>query len=456
MLRLDDFLDIASRVTGAPSSEISTQTVLWGAKRAFDAAAGAPGTNTEARHKTCATVLVRELLREPPLPQFAGRIAYECVARVLALNEGRWDASAPLTILRFDQHARSGDLGSELGRFISKHAIVDRRRPRRREDPDQEQLFGVRRTVSVGLFLANPLAALAPDERPELRELNRSIQSAARLARRRLGGTLEFQLQHPSTSVPSRRPSSMRPSDLWSYVRRLLLDEIDGMIVSDIAARAAGFGAASELDVFSSLGGRVLYLRRRSCTTASRYIQGRRGELGMDIAEYDQASQLPRIVSRWLTSKASDFEHHQRRRSDLMHLYRSVHRRLRSAWSRASREERTAAAVAAAMTIGSVNRVLTSVLATATLEEHRLEALLRSLDIDTEERRIAAGEPAKKHAGIDFGALLQAAETRGWPMSTVLNLRNRALADMEHAGLALRFRLTSPQDWMSFHDRLGH
>jgi hypothetical protein len=461
LLGIDDFLIAASEATGIPEQELDTEPVLTAAKRALDRAGaqkrgGGKPVAVYPDLTSKASAMVSSLLREPPLKDNAGGVAYACLRALLARNDARWIASAPMTILRFEEESRQPTGSGELAAFLGEHIECERRKRSRRRNPTQSALFVYADLppLRVGVMLSNPFHTLTPDERAALGKIEPAIREGLRLAEQRLKGALKLQLHHPSTSVPKKRPRISAP-DLWAWISQLLRDEIDALIICEVGSKCADFGSAIELEQHALQDGPLVYLHKRDCGPRSRYIDGRKHELALQVIDYDDLQKLSKDLSRWVVQHSQEIEVSTRRRRDRRRMYRSLRKRLVVAWDRAQPQEREFAADAAGLSIEEVQRVLTNALTVATLPAHRLDTICRMLGVSRDERRVARGSP-RRVGLINYAALLQAGVEQRWNAGTMFALHDRAVATQARVvGHRARLRLTSPADWIRFRDAHG-
>jgi hypothetical protein len=462
LLSVDDFLRVASEATGIPEEEIDTESVQNAAKRALDRAGtqrrkrGVPvAVHKDIAAKGCA--MTHSLLRDPPLPHHAGHVAYACLSALLERNGARWTAPAPMTILRFEEEARLPAGAQEFAQFIEAHIEREQRSRARKGTGRQSSLFSQEgpRPLKVGVMLSNPYQTLDQQERATLQEIEPAVRGALQRAEQRLQGELQLQLHHPSTTIPKQRPR-ISARELWEWVGQLLREEVDALIVCEVGQRCAGFGSAIELDQHVLQDGALVYLHRRGCEPRSRYVDGRRHELGFKIIEYEELEKLTDDLARWVLAHTQKIEASARRRRDRRRMYSSLRRRLYAAWHKAQPQDRELAADAAGMNIEEVQRMLTSALEVATLPAHRLDTICRMLGVSRDERRVA-GEPTRRSGAIiNYGALLQAAAEQGWAASTMFAARDRAERMRSQAiGHRARLRLASPADWIRFRHACG-
>lgn len=72
------------------------------------------------------------------------------------------------------------------------------------------------------------------------------------------------------------------------------------MVICEVGSKCAGFGSAVELDQHALQDGSLVYPHKRNCGPRSRYVDGRRQELGFKIVEYDDLQKLSSDLARWV------------------------------------------------------------------------------------------------------------------------------------------------------------
>lgn len=186
LLSIDDFLKAASEAIGVPEQELDTEPVLVAAKRALDRAGalrrkrGGPAAVYPSLESK-AGAMVWSLLREPPLREHVGHVAYACLEALLAHNGARWAASVPMTILRFEQESRVPTTAEAIAQFVRQNISQERRQSPRRASGAQTYLFDQDDPppLRVGVMLSNPFQSLTPGERASLADIADMDQPAA-------------------------------------------------------------------------------------------------------------------------------------------------------------------------------------------------------------------------------------------------------------------------------------
>lgn len=422
-LQLSDVLQVVARVSGFEVSEVATDDVIERARHALDAP-GAERHTPEGGQQLFPTlaekaaVMCERLLLEPPYRERGGRVAFECLNAFLLRNGSAWKERALHTNLRFDEAVRSPASARGIREWMIERIEEGPVAP---VDPKQPSLwvpFGEPPTV---VFLSGPLKGLPADKWELLTQLRDEVTAALAEISTRSGEPCEIRLEHPSTAMPIEEGGEAVEGDCreaWEYTSRLIAEQVDALVIVDVALQSAGFGATSEFDLHVTQDGPTLYVRDAS-SSVSRFLLGRTAETDLEIADYEQLSEIGPIVVDWACRRWHAIRTASRRRLDRLAQYGPLQKRLHEAWKRASVEARELAADGAGMKVEAVNRVLTSTALLSVLPAHRLDSLCRSLGASP---RAQGHLRPETELTPDYGALLAAAEEHGWSDSTIVSL----------------------------------
>jgi len=445
-LQLSDVLRVVARVSGFEVAEVATDDVVERARHAIDAPGAERRTAGDERQlyptlAEKAAVMCERLLLEPPYRERGGRVAFECMNAFLLRNGGVWKERPLHTNLRFDEAVRSP--GSARG---IRNWVIERieEGPIARANPNQPSLwvpFGEPPTV---VFLSGPLKGLSADKRELLAQLRDEVDAALSEVSTRSGEPCEIRLEHPSTALPIKEGGEGDCRDAWEYTSRLIAEQVDALVIVDIALQSAGFGATSEFDLHVMQDGPTLYVRDAS-SSVSRFLLGRTAETDLEIADYEQLSEIGPIVVDWACRRWHAIRTASRRRLDRLVQYGPLQKRLHEAWKRASVETRELAADGAGMKVEAVNRILTSTALLSVLPAHRLDSLCRSLGASPRAQGLRQPET---ETTPDYGALLAAAEEHGWPDSTIVGLLKDSRVDESPPAYFTRSRYKEKSDWV--------
>lgn len=390
-LSVRDFRDVTSDIYGGQADEFVDEDVMWRAKRIFDTVAGCrlsgnpPRSPVHAPGADRAAALVRQLVEAPPVTDRAGAIAYGLLTRYLERNDLILDANPDQTVLRFEQVARDPAGAVHLERWV-RQRIAQRTPGRRRRSPnadDQQELFaaGEAPDAVVGVFVGGPVDGLTPEERTRITRLHHGVEEALRRAAERINVGHALRMEHPSVDLPRSGDARLSDEELWQYSSRLILEQVDALVLTDVALERGGFEAGCEFDLHAAQDGPILLLRKPNGLHGSRYVDGRRREVDVEVVQYRDEARIPALVRRWVIRRWASIAAAARHRDDRMWLYRPLQQRLRQAWSNHGRIEQELAADAAGMSLLGVNRLLTSIPALATAPTHRTDALCRRLGV---------------------------------------------------------------------------
>lgn len=451
-LSVGDFIALVTRVTGFSQEEVATEDLVEAARRALDSPAAEAWREEEWVEvypglAAKAAAMCRGLLRRPPHPSEAGKIAYLCLEQFLLRNGAEWRENAQLTVLHFNRvagdPAAAGDLPGWMGERIAIGADTG-------VAPTLFQTPGETPTV---VYLAGPLKDLDEAQRVELEKVRTQVVGALDQVRRQTGSGLDIQLEHPSTCLCPRSAPDYSPTEIWEFTSRQLVETVDALVVVDVALETAGFGATSELDLHCLQEGPVLYLSS-SAAPGSRFLLARAGELDLEIVPYDRIEEIEAIVVDWMLRRWGAVRRAARGRSDRRLQYGPLKRRLDSAWKAADPHQRELTAAAAGMKPHAVSRVLTSTSLLSVLPSHRLDALCRELEVPSPRTH---GQQARIDAATvpNYGALLEAAGDERWSAEAIAALFRDGRESEGARGFAARPRYQEPGDWKKRFRDLG-
>jgi hypothetical protein len=425
-ISLRDFVTMISAELAIPEDELYEDDFLCAAKSALDAPASRihdrQGIRGRERHPTIPTkfaALVDQLLRDPPLPEYAARVAMRAGDELLRRGRARRTGDRARTIVRFEQWARNP-------RLISKRALAQSVGPAggRRAVPQSDALFDDRPAEEIGIYLAGPLQVLRDVGATDvIAAIHEGCEAALAELTRDIGGVVRFRLIHPSHDDPL--PDA---DDMWDWDLGLLEEAADVLVVADLGRYAISFGVACEIGRFRQLPGELIHFRSAMCEGHSSYLEGLTREVGMDAITCRNPFEIPHRMKVWVKHRMPTIIDAARRRDDAVVLATPAHRRLVRNWRGLSTARREAVRDAADLNPARMIRVLESAAAFAALPGHatrRLDALV----IDDRTRSSWRGN-------VDVDNLLAAATRGRWPAdetSTVLAESRKRVSDLRAA-----------------------
>lgn len=430
---LREFVGLVAQDLGVSETDLrDDERFLSRTKTALDAVAARQrqrsGTRGAERFGTLGgkhRILVETLLRIPPLPAHPGRVAWAAAQELLRRGGAEWTDDGSLTVLRYDHWARQG------GR-VDAEWMATRVHHRRRAHPRSSQppLFALDERPIISVYLSGPLLSLRlSGDNETVARIHGECDRELRALQAELGNGFEFRLLHPSADVPAGDPKR-----LWDWDIGLLEDVATVLVVADLGAHPAGFGAACEVLSYARLPGMIAYISSDLCEDRSRYTYGLIGELGIERVRCPSLPELPRRLRTWVRERMTLIVDAARRRDDAVLLAEPLHRRLNDRWPKLNRRQRGVIYDMLDLTPLRMPRILESASAFAQLSNFS-HSRLRDLLGAEEERAQSARPPI-----VDVNALFRAARAGGWPAGEIhrvfeeaAHLAERAVADVRRA-----------------------
>jgi prophage maintenance system killer protein len=460
-LSLSEGLRLASLALDLPAEELATEESMMRLRLALNTTgAEVAGSETFEAIADKAAAMTVSLVTRPPFQPGSGRIAWYCLIEFLRRNGWRWRGNEQTSLVRLEQEARAAGVSVDLWDWViarvepgpSAPPSAGRRPPsgRVRRRRGQQPLFSPDpAATTVVAYLAGPVASLDDDELAAAGLLGDEIEHCLREAVREADLTWMVKLLHPSWAL---RPQRAKMSDrqLWQHNRALILGETDALVITDVGLKAAGFGAAMELDLHCLQDGPVLYLEQEGCPGHSRYLKGRTGEVDLTVRSYRRVEDIPRLIKRWLKDRANAIETASVRRADRALQYFPLLHRLLDAWTHMDASQRLFAAGTSRLKPELINAALSSVEDLYTLPAHKLDALCAALGVDRVHTELGELQAIHTPAAPDYEALLSVALPQRWPVGDIERVFRRAQADHADAvrsGAMLRNRWGSAADW---------
>jgi hypothetical protein len=254
-------------------------------------------------------------------------------------------------------------------------------------------------------------------------------------------------LLHPSSLLAENRNLS-HPK--WLALSREWILGADGLLLSDVAQRAPGFGAGVEAALYCACSGPSLVVLDSACGAHSRFERGLAEDIRADIRRLGPGDELAAVVARWFASRYETFLTAWRRRQNSRIIHARRHEEVCALIARASDDLLRSASSRSALSIRQMTLLTQSVEMFGVLPWMKLESLTREL-----RARPRHGRRASQDTRIRMAALRQAGRLRGWSAREMAELLREAQRELTLTGAEHRLPLMTPEDWMALHERLS-
>lgn len=298
-----------------------------------------------------------------------------------------------------------------------------------------------------GLYVAGPFAHLEDGSRPHVELVRDDVARGMELALAYLPLALPTRLLHPSSLLAENRPLS---DPKWLALSREWIIGSDGLLLSDVAQCAPGFGAGVEAALYCSCSGPSLVILDSGCDGHSRFERGLAEDIRADIEPLRPGDELAAVVAQWFASRYETFLAAWRRRQNSNIIHARRHHEVCVLIARASDERLANASARSALSIPQMTALTESVEMMGVIPWMKLESLTRELRIRPRNaRRTNQGNE------IRVEALREAAALRDWSARQMAVLLREAQRELALTGAEHRLPLMTAEDWMALHERLS-
>ena len=235
--------------------------------------------------------------------------------------------------------------------------------------------------------------------------------------------------------------SDLTPSEVHDadFVKVITSDVI--IAIGDFAS----WGAGKELAWAERFRTPVLMLLRKD-HQVSRLVEGTSADI--KIAEWRFHDDIREVWTTYFVQRKAQLEDHRRLRSARIHLWSPTLRTIRSVYDLLDKTERTEVAAISRLTQRRVNEIVSSPQSIAHASLDELQALVAALELPSA-ILLPGGNPPRLPSR-SMSALATAAELQEWDGRQVVELQQRAAAELAKSGTR-RLSFNDPAAWIDFH-----
>lgn len=409
----------------------------------------------------CFRLLAPDLLPDP----------YRLVAKVLAESLERsgadwhldgvstslglqaWDESdAPVTALAdyIERHMTIAPEVANRGKINWKRVLQQHRADEVRlvrdwltTDPDEPALL---------VYVSGPWTSLQRLSVPHVEMINHNITVAIEAALSQHPSPCNVRLVHPSLGLAQ---DSERTDREWLLLSVNGVLAAAGLILTDVAQQAPGFGAGVEAMVHAVTFGPAVVALDPECKGHSRFESALLPELRAEILRMDQPGEVAAQLASWFDRNFERMLAAARRRSNKRVMHHVDHQRLLELITSAPSEQISWACERSGLTIEYLTHVANNIdvmLATSTVQ---LDTFRRTLiqRRPVEADRSSSHQTAKPEERLNQRALFAAAKREGWPQDRIVKNWHNARVELARAGSESRLYLPTEEAWISFDAR---
>jgi hypothetical protein len=379
---------------------------------------------------------------------------HECMSR----SDATWSLDGLSTVMFFRAFLRDPGALSSMTYWVQKHVSApdhpDHERERSRllaDAPDQLQMTQLVREGFKGkgepaIYCSGPLANLEQGCRPHVELLGgviaRGIDAAASIQYRPVPLRLLYMSERVVDGERHSPESWLAQAEIW------LREEADGLIITDVAQRAPGFGAGVEVMLHAGHRGPRLFLLDCHCSGHSRLEEALAARLDASFEWFESPADVPELVARWVDESYEELLASRRRRINLRLAYAAAHARTAALIEKADPQLLSRSLQESGVRFAEIWQALHGVEGWLALDPSRrakLELMLGGLS----ERK-----PQRRAAPLSTQGLREAARKQGWGPAAQRELLLAVKAELEVAGAAHRLPAMSAEDWIEAHERL--
>jgi hypothetical protein len=448
---LAEVVQRAAEVSGCSVEALLVPGVLAPLERALDVDVTRAAPVHVLAADMCAGLLAG-VLEEAP------RIVESVLRETLERSDATWTLAGLATVLHLQAWQRRPGPPKALADWMALH-ITASEEPRKPDwskvlDDHRDEVFqpvwtrhdpGGRGEPAV--LLSGPAAHLLEGSVPLIElahvQVLRGMDAAVAHQRRRVA----LRLLHPCMLAEGEQ----RTHAQWmTLIEDLVPREADGIILSDIAHRAPGFGAAVEVMMHASTSGPRLVLMDSSCRGHSHLEYAMVERFGARLETFDDPKEIPWLVAAWIDDVYEELLATRRRRINRRLLYEAELGALRARVARVSPEILRSALRRSFMSAEQLGRNLSSVEAWQAIPSGQLRELVREL---------AGGGPVPPvrwpdESRVNLAELRRAAKLKGWSAREEAQLCDSVRRELMLAGAEHRLPALTADDWIAAHGRL--
>jgi len=440
----------AQRVSGCSVDALLEPTVLARLERALDAYVTPPVAVHELAADMCSGLLAC-------VPEEAPRVVESVLRETLERSNVMWALDGLTTVMFLQAWKRRPGPLKALVDWMAQHVTYDTEPgepswPAALAEHGDDVLDPVWvRDDPVGrgepaVLLSGPAAHLLEGSVPLIELTHAEVLQGMEAAIGRQQRPVALRLLHPCMLAQAEQ----RTHAQWmTLIEDLVPREADGIILSDIAKRAPGFGAAVEVMMHASTSGPRLVLMDRACCGHSHLEYAMVERFGARLETFDEPSEIPWRVAAWIDDVYEELLATRRRRINRRLLYEAELGRLRSRVASVPSEVLRSALRRSFMSPEQLSRSLASVEAWQAIPSGQLRELVREL--------AGGGAVPPLHWGdeirVDTAELHRAATQLGWPPREEARLYRIVLAELQVAGAEHRLPALTAEEWIAAYER---
>lgn len=447
---LGEVVQCAAEVSGCSVDALLDPRVLAPLERALDVDVARPLVVHELAAVMCSGLLAS-------LPEEAPRVVESVLRETLARSDAPWTLDGLATVMFLQAWQRAPGPLKALAHWMAQH-IAPSGEP---ENQDWSAVLAehgdkVGNHVWVrddpagrgepAVLLSGPAAHLLEGSVPFMElahaEVLRGMDAAVAHQRRRV----VVRLLHPCMLAQSEE----RTHAQWmALIEDLVPREADGLILSDVAHRAPGFGAAVEFMMHASIGGPRLVLMDSSCRGHSHLEYAMVERLGARLEIFNNPSEIPWRVAAWIDDVYEELLATRRRRVNRRLLYEAEVGRLRLRVASVPSDILRSALRRSFMSAEQLGRSLTSVESWQAIPSGQLRELVRELAGGGPVPPVRWGDESR----LNPAELRRAATQMAWPAREAVQLYKSVQQELELAGAEHRLPALTAEDWIAAHER---
>lgn len=460
---LAEALELAARVSGVPLADFERQERLEALNDALDIAPPRVATSRAVGQRAFSYRLgemATSILRSPSLPE-GPRLAEALTRLTIERSGASWKLDGLSAVLGMRSWEASGTELRTLADWFSREVEIPRLhrpdrvdwsrkcRSQKRDVPFQRDwVADPNAPIHLpGLYVAGPFSHLVDGSRPHVELVHDDVARGLELALAWLPLAVPIRLLHPSSLLAENQVLS---DARWLALSRdWMLEGADGLILSDVAQRAPGFGAGVEAALYCGCSGPSLIVLDSACGDHSRFERGLAGDIRGEVISLGPTDALAAVVARWFATCYEDFLAAWRRRQNSRIVHARRYEQVCALIAQASDDELVTACERSGLSISQLRLVTQSVAMMGAVPWTKLESFFRILRIRRPTRRRTS--PSNR---IDLEALREAARQQRWSGRTTATLLHDARRELARAGTDHRLVLLSAEDWVALYERL--